>query len=146
METLAGVEQEVQQRRRRADHKRRRRRHEYGAPAGRRVLVVVRVCAERPRGGADDQPGERGEQSPETDPVDELLQGAAPRQAVGVRVERERAGLAKAVEHGGQNRQHGAPPRDGDHRARPLDRAAGRSRRVATSALPRGRCDAAVTL
>src|SRR5205085_8836408 len=84
VDRVAEVLEEGDDCRRRADQERRARGHDRSAPAQRRVVVVARVRAQRPRRGRDDEAGERGKKAPEREPVDELLEGRASGQSIRV--------------------------------------------------------------
>ena len=74
----AGAEEEIDERRRRPDQQGGEARDEDGAAADEGLVVVLRVRAERPGGGADDQADQGEDQRPAPDPVGQLLEGPAP--------------------------------------------------------------------
>ena len=79
MQVGAGVEEEIDDRRRGADQECRQARDEHGPASDHGLLEVLGVDAQRPGGGADQQPRQRGDQRPGPQPVREFLQRPPPR-------------------------------------------------------------------
>ena len=78
VEVGALAEEEVDDHRCRADQKGGQGRDQNGPSADHRLLIVLRVHAEGPGRGADDQPDQGGDERPRPQSVDQSLQGAAP--------------------------------------------------------------------